>query len=93
MTAPRLTATDALLACAAAATRAEMHAARTALIKTGSGVLNDLDTAGLVAGDATAGRHILAAVPNPTGNSTASRSSRLQVRLLAAIAAQPGGAA
>lgn len=87
----RLTATDALLACAAATSRTEMLAARTALIRTGGTVLNDLDKASLLAGDGSAGAHLLAAVPNPTCNSTAVRSSRLQTRLFAELATASRG--
>jgi len=76
-----LTATDALLAAAAATTRAEMHAARLALINTGGGVLQGPDLSTLVSGDGTAGRHLLGGAGH-----TAIRSSRLQVRLFAELA-------
>ena len=84
--APDLTATDALLACAAATSRAELHAARLALIGAGAGVNADLDQTTLTAGDGAAGRHLLAATGRPNGDSCGIRSRRLQVRLFADLA-------
>lgn len=81
-----LTATDAVLAAAAAQTEAEMHAARIALIETGGDVLRGLDYGSLVSGDGTAGRRLLGGTGSPLADSTAMRSTRLQVRLLAQLA-------
>jgi hypothetical protein len=83
----RLTATDALLACAAAQDRIEMLAARMALIDTGHGVNRDIDRATVLVGDGTAGRHLLAGVDHPTADSCGIRSRRLQERLWAELAA------
>ena len=82
----RLTATDALLACAAAETRAELHAARLALIDAGTGVIKDINRTTVVTGDGTAGRHLLAGTGMVPADSCAIRSSRLQVRLFAHLA-------
>lgn len=81
-----LTATDALLSAAAATTEAEMHAARLALIATGADVLKGLDYASLVSGTGTAGRRLLGGTGTVPADTTARRSSRLQVRLLAQLA-------
>ncbi|WP_182112906.1 hypothetical protein [Actinotalea sp. JY-7876] len=81
-----LSSTDALLACAAATSRAEMHAARMALVQTGSGVLRDIDRTALAQGDGTAGRHLLAELGGVYVDSAAARSSRLQVRLYGQLA-------
>jgi hypothetical protein len=59
----RLTATEALLAQAAAQTPAEAQAARLALIATGAAMMRPLDTTVLVAGDGSAGRELLASAP------------------------------
>ena len=91
----RLTATDAVLACAAATTRAELHAARMALVTSGASTLTvDLDTSGMVAGDGTAGRVLLGGTGWTRNDSTAARSSRIQTRLFAdlAVTPEPGGA-
>lgn len=91
--APRLSATEALLSCAAAETAVEMAAARMALIENGSGVMAKPDRGLLVSGTGDAGRHLLGATPpRPpdvslsvwavyASNSCAMRSSRLQDRL------------
>jgi hypothetical protein len=81
----RLTATDAVLSCAAAQTREELHLARLALIDTGRAVLTDLDRGSLVSGTGDAGRYLLGGSGHPS-DTTARRSSRLQVRLLARLA-------
>ena len=85
MSGDRLSATDALLACAAATSRAEMYTARMAMIRSGGEVLKDLDRTTLVAGDGTAGRHLLAGVGSAQVDSCAIRSSRLEVRLLGSL--------
>jgi hypothetical protein len=82
----RLSPTDALLACAAATSRAELHTARLALITSGAGVLTDLDTTGLLAGDGTAGRALLGGSSRLV-DSCAARSHRIQDRLHRALAA------
>lgn len=74
-------ATDALLACASASTRAELHRARLELIACGHGVVRGLDTSLLVAGDGTAGDALLGG-----GGSTAIRSHRIEVALHAQLA-------
>lgn len=61
--APRLSATEALLSCAAAETAVEMLAARMALIENAGGALAAPDTRLLLAGDGTAGRHLLGENP------------------------------
>lgn len=77
-----LTATDALLAVAAATCRHEMHRARLALVSAGHGVLQDLDTSTLVAGTGTAGRSLLATTGTAHLDHTALRASRIHARLL-----------
>lgn len=77
-----LTPTEAFLSVAAATTEAEMHTAMLALVGTGSAVLTDLDTSGLVSGDGTAGQHLLAATGRHGHDHLAQRARRLQMRLL-----------
>lgn len=86
MTTSAMTATDALLACAAATTRAELFAARMALIKTGHDVVRDIDRASVLEGDGTAGQHLLAGTGQAHRDSAAIRSARMQTRLLAELA-------
>jgi hypothetical protein len=77
-----LSATEALLAQAAAVTPAEVHAARLALIYTGGDVVKPLDRTLLTSGTGCAGRTLLGGsrpgtwgdVPGP---SAAIRSARL----------------
>lgn len=85
MSAP-LSATEALLACAAAETTEEFHAARLALIANGVGMLSDVDRSALVSGDGTAGRYLLGGTGFVPADGCARRSMRLQVRLLARLA-------
>lgn len=76
MDTPKLTATEAVLAAAAATTPEEMHAARLALIATGSAVTRNLDRSHMVAGTGLAGRRLLG-----IGGSCARRTTVLQARL------------
>ncbi|EYR64657.1 hypothetical protein N866_07025 [Actinotalea ferrariae CF5-4] len=81
-----LTPVEAFLSIAAADTRAEMHAARLALISSGAGMLKGLDTTDLVSGDGTAGRSLLGGTGNPLHDHLSQRAARLQVRLFARLA-------
>lgn len=76
----RLSPTEAVLAAAAATTRAEMLAARLAVIDTGLGMMRGLDRSLLVAGDGTAGARLLASAPG-RGRTCAARTSVLEHRL------------
>lgn len=78
----QLSATEALLAQAAAATSSEVHVARLALIGTGGHCVRPMDRTLLLAGDGTAGRTLLAgdrpaAWAPGAGPSCAIRSCRL----------------
>ena len=83
-----LTPTEALLSVAAATTEAEMHTAMLALIGTGSAVLTDVDTSGLVSGDGTAGEYLLAGTGRHGHDHLAQRARRLQMRLLVGLAGE-----
>lgn len=76
-----LNATEAVLACAAAETSAEMHAARLALIDNGAAILHDIDRSLLLAGSGDAGVHLLGGVGSPMHDSAAQRAARLLIRL------------
>lgn len=96
MTAPTLTATEAVLSQAAALTGAEIHQARLALIATGGAVTTEIDTADLIAGDGTAGRLLLGGPrpgPWPSRSSCAIRSSTLLRREADPSEDRPAGSA
>lgn len=82
----RLNATDAVLACAAAETPEEMHAARFAVISNGVGMLADIDRSSVVSGDGTAGAYLLGGTGFAPADGSARRAMRLQVRLSAGLA-------
>lgn len=89
----RVSATEALLAQAAAVTPAEAHTARLALIGCGGEVVKPLDRSLLVVGDGAAGQRLLAGDPlaarlGHPGPSVARRSYQLVQRMEQEQAAQ-----
>ena len=84
----KLTATEAVLACAVARNRTEMHHARMALIESGDAMVRDIDRTGVITvrGTGGAGRDLLAGTDMAWADSTAARAGRLQNRLWAELA-------